>query len=82
MCIRDSYWCIPGANRTARCGKWVQGPSSALVDAIKTAYPHIDFIAEDLGFLTPEVLKLVEYSGFPDVYKRQLWKTKPMEWLR
>ena len=61
----ESYWCIPGANRTARCGKWVQGPSSALVDAIKTAYPHIDFIAEDLGFLTPEVLKLVEYSGFP-----------------
>ena len=61
----ESYWCIPGANRTARCGKWVQGPSSALVDAIKTAYPHIDFIAEDLGFLTPEVLKLVEHSGFP-----------------
>ena len=61
----ESYWCIPGANRTARCGKWVQGPSSALVDAIKAAYPHIDFIAEDLGFLTPEVLKLVEHSGFP-----------------
>ena len=61
----ESYWCIPGANRTARCGKWVQGPSRALVDAIKTAYPHIDFIAEDLGFLTPEVLKLVEHSGFP-----------------
>ncbi len=61
----ESYWSIPAANRTARCGKWVKGPGRALTDAIKTAYPDIDFIAEDLGFLTPEVLKLVEHSGFP-----------------
>ena len=36
-----------------------------LVGAIKKAYPQIDFIAEDLGFLTPEVRQLVEESGFP-----------------
>ena len=61
----ESYWCIPAANRTARCGKWVKGPGKKLIDAIKAAYPSIDFIAEDLGFLTPEVLELVEHSGFP-----------------
>ena len=61
----ESYWSIPGGNHTARCGKWVPGPGAALVDAIKAAYPEIDFIAEDLGFLTPAVLSLVEHSGFP-----------------
>jgi len=37
----------------------------ALVDAIRTAYPNTAFIAEDLGFLTPEVKALVKDSGFP-----------------
>lgn len=36
-----------------------------LIRAIKQAYPQIDFIAEDLGFLTPEVRQLVDESGFP-----------------
>ena len=36
-----------------------------LVGAIQKAYPDIAFIAEDLGFLTPEVLQLVEDSGWP-----------------
>ena len=33
--------------------------------AIQKAYPDISFIAEDLGFLTPEVLQLVLDSGWP-----------------
>ena len=61
----ESYWSIPAANRTARRGHWVKGPGLQLVNAIKNAYPDIDFIAEDLGFLTPEVLQLVADSGFP-----------------
>lgn len=61
----ESYWCIPAVNRTARCGAWVKGPGIKLIQAIKAAYPQIDFIAEDLGFLTPEVLQLVDESGFP-----------------
>ena len=36
-----------------------------LVGAIQKEYPDIAFIAEDLGFLTPEVLQLVEDSGWP-----------------
>ena len=36
-----------------------------LIDALKKALPDLEFIAEDLGFLTPEVLALVENSGFP-----------------
>ncbi len=61
----ESYWSIPAVNKTARKGRWVKGPGLKLVDAIKRAYPQIEFIAEDLGFLTPEVLQLVKDSGWP-----------------
>ncbi len=63
----ESYWSIPAHHKTARHGRWVKGPGMALIDAIKQAYPQADFIAEDLGFLTPEVHQLVEDSGFPSM---------------
>ena len=61
----ESYWSIPAANSTARCGQWVKGPGLGFVSAIRKNFPGTDFIAEDLGFLTPEVHALVEASGFP-----------------
>ena len=61
----ESYWAIPAVNRTARKGEWVKGPGMKLVRAIRENCPDTDFIAEDLGFLTPEVQKLVKESGFP-----------------
>lgn len=61
----ESYWSIPAANKTARNGHWVKGPGMKLISAIQNAYPNANFIAEDLGFLTPEVLQMVEESGFP-----------------
>ena len=61
----ESYWSIPAVNRTARKGSWIKGPGIALIEAIRKNLTHIDFIAEDLGFLTPEVIDLVHRSGFP-----------------
>ena len=61
----ESYWAIPAVNRTARKGEWVKGPGMKLVNAIRKNFPDTDFIAEDLGFLTPEVQQLVIDSGFP-----------------
>ena len=61
----ESYWAIPAVNRTARKGEWVKGPGMKLVNAIRKNCPDTDFIAEDLGFLTPEVQQLVIDSGFP-----------------
>lgn len=63
----ESYWSIPAHHKTARHGHWVKGPGMSLIRAIKDAYPDADFIAEDLGFLTPEVYQLVEESGFPSM---------------
>ena len=60
----ESYWSIPAVNRTARKGEWVKGPGMKLIRAIQKNCPDTEFIAEDLGFLTPEVQQMVQESGF------------------
>ena len=61
----ESYWSIPAGDKTAMNGHWEKGPGMDFMNAIKTALPEIDFIAEDLGYVTPEVRKLQEDSGYP-----------------
>ncbi len=61
----ESYWAVPYGDKTARGGKWVKGPDMAFVEAVKKALPHVSLIAEDLGFLTQEVLDMRDASGFP-----------------
>ena len=61
----ESYWAIPAGDKTARNGKWVKGPGMDFVEAIRKALPDLDFIAEDLGYMTREVRQLQLDSGYP-----------------
>jgi 4-alpha-glucanotransferase len=61
----ESYWAIPYGDTTAKGGKWVKGPDKAFIDAVKKGLPKLRMIAEDLGYLTQEVLDLRDYSGYP-----------------
>ena len=61
----ESYWAIPAEDDTARNGQWVKGPDMDFVRAIARQLPDIKMIAEDLGFLTQEVLDLRDASGYP-----------------
>ena len=61
----ESYWAIPADEETAINGEWRKGPGMKLIRAIKEALPKAEFIAEDLGFLTPEVIAMQKESGFP-----------------
>lgn len=61
----ESYWSVPYGDATARNGKWVKGPGSDLIQAIKKSLPELNLIAEDLGYLTEEVLHMRDHSGFP-----------------
>ncbi len=61
----ESFWAVPSGETTARNGKWVKGPGMDLVKALKETAGDKLIIAEDLGQITPEVVKLVEESGFP-----------------
>ena len=61
----ESYWAIPAGEKTAAGGSWQPGPGMDFIRAIRNALPDLDFIAEDLGFVTPEVRQLQEESGYP-----------------
>lgn len=61
----ESYWAVPYGEDTARYGKWIKGPGIKLFNALKIALGNIDIIAEDLGFLTQEVLDFREETGYP-----------------
>ena len=61
----EAFWSVPYGDATARNGKWNKGPGMAFVNALKKGLPEVAFIAEDLGFLTQEVLDLRDESGWP-----------------
>ena len=61
----ESFYTIPAENDTARGGAWKKGPGMSLFKAIKSKLGDLDIIAEDLGFITPEVAKLLKDSGYP-----------------
>ena len=61
----EKYWEVPGGDTTARNGRWVPGPGPALFEVIKKALGNVPIVAEDLGYITPEVDALREQFGFP-----------------
>ena len=61
----ESYWAVPYGADTAKNGRWRKGPGMDLVGTLTNWFPGLSFIAEDLGFLTPEVRRLLEDSGLP-----------------
>ncbi len=61
----DEYWSIPYGDATAQNGVWKKGPGYKLFETVKKALGNRAVIAEDLGFLTPGVLKLVKKTGYP-----------------
>ena len=61
----DEYYAIPYGEPTAENGQWEPGPGYDIFRAMRAQLGRIDVIAEDLGFLTPSVLKLVKKTGYP-----------------
>ena len=61
----ESYFEIPAGAKTAKDGRWVKGPGIDFVNMITSWFHGIEFIAEDLGILTPEVKKMLIDSRLP-----------------
>ena len=61
----ESYWAIPYGDETAENGEWVKGPGIKVFNAIKDELGDVNIIAEDLGTLTEETIKLRNDTGFP-----------------
>ena len=61
----DEYFSIPYGDENAKRGHWEKGPGMKLFKAMEQALGKKEVIAEDLGYVTESVKKLVKDSGFP-----------------
>ncbi len=61
----ESFWEVKGDAKTAKEGKMSKGPGMKLIHAIQEESKRALIIAEDLGLITEDVVKLVKESGFP-----------------
>lgn len=59
------YYEIPAASADAQQGRWRKGPGKALFDAIAARLGELPIVAEDLGYITPDVHELRDNCGFP-----------------
>lgn len=60
-----AYWEVPGHEETAIRGHWRTGPGAALFDALTDALGPLPIVAENLGFITPDVEALRTRYGLP-----------------
>ncbi|MEP6787789.1 MAG: 4-alpha-glucanotransferase [Acidobacteriota bacterium] len=58
-------WEIPGGDKTAENGNWVEVPGQHLFSVLKHRLGELPIIAEDLGSMTPDVELLRDSFDFP-----------------
>lgn len=61
----SEYWEVPFGEETAINGKWTAGPGNDFFEKVKGEFPHMPFIAEDLGSIDEKVLKLRDEFNLP-----------------
>lgn len=61
----DEYYSIPYGDKTAENGHWEKGPGIDLFNSLTEKFGKMNIIAEDLGYLTDTVIKLVKDTGYP-----------------
>ncbi|MFN3200852.1 MAG: 4-alpha-glucanotransferase [Bradymonadia bacterium] len=60
-----AYWSVPADAEDARSGHWIEGPGTALFDALRAAFGDLPIIAEDLGIIDDAVVALRDAVGLP-----------------
>jgi 4-alpha-glucanotransferase len=61
----EKYWEVPAGEKTARNGAWKPGPGEDFFNAVRRELGKLPIIAEDLGYITPEVEALRLKFGLP-----------------
>lgn len=61
----ESYYCIPTDAKSAKTGEWKKGPAIEFFREIENDLGKMRIIAEDLGFLTPAVKRMLKQSKYP-----------------
>jgi 4-alpha-glucanotransferase len=60
-----SYWEVKAGAKSAMKGKWVHLDAENFFDALFERYDKSRFIAEDLGYITPDVKEIIKLYGLP-----------------
>ncbi len=60
-----AYWEIPAHEKNAIHGWWVPAPAEDLFNTLADHFGHLPVMAEDLGFITPDVREIKERFRFP-----------------
>jgi 4-alpha-glucanotransferase len=60
-----AYWAVPEEDETAENGSWRPGPGRELFDAVEEALGELPIVAEDLGVITPPVVRLRDELELP-----------------
>jgi len=58
-------WEVPGGDKTAERGEWVNVPGKSLFTKLLETLGDLPILAEDLGVITPDVIELRDSFGFP-----------------
>jgi 4-alpha-glucanotransferase len=61
----EAYWQVPATDETAENGRWVKGPGAGLFRTLAAELGPLPLVAEDLGFITDEVVELRERLNLP-----------------
>ena len=59
------FWQVPAGSKTAVKGKWIKGQGEDFLKAIYKHLPSAQIIAEDLGYITPDVREIVQKFKVP-----------------
>lgn len=67
-----AYWAVPARARTAASGRWRRGPGAEPFHAARGELGALPLVAEDLGVITPAVVRLRHDLGLPGIVVAQL----------
>lgn len=58
-------WEVPPGEKTAEGGYWAEAPGAEFFETVRNRFPDMPFIAEDLGYITRDVLALRDRFCLP-----------------
>lgn len=61
----EKYWRIAPNAKEAKQGKWMHGPGKTLLEVLKETCPSMEWVAEDLGNTSEEIVLLEEQFEIP-----------------
>jgi 4-alpha-glucanotransferase len=60
-----AYWEVPATEKTAIKGEWIPVPARDFFDTLKRQLSSLPIIAEDLGFITQDVIDVINHYNLP-----------------